>query len=167
MGWSYGWSSKKNLVRYLQSSERLGQHHKLLSSCLRGNCLWQLIESEDGTRWIGLDLLGAYDGEWGYKDMDESMGPNYYSCPLSYLDKSENNGKSRNEFATSWRAAVREHHAKKKPAQKLAVGQVWALKGVRYPQAVQLTCLKPLRGRDTGYPGMIYRLSRRHLGEVL
>ena len=45
------------------------------------------VESEPSERWITCDLL-RHEGDsgWGYKDLDESMGPFSYSCPLTYLE---------------------------------------------------------------------------------
>ena len=71
-----------------------------LAHCYRGNVysgvLWAVWERKfvkDGQeakpteRWITCDLLRHQrDCGWGYKDMDESMYPYYFSCPLKYLD---------------------------------------------------------------------------------
>ena len=35
-------------------------------------------------RYIRCDLLQRSGGQWGYKPLDESMHPYYYSCPVSY-----------------------------------------------------------------------------------
>lgn len=72
-----------------------------LAHCFRGNCfsgvLWSAFErtfsrdseqTEPEQRWIQCDLLqySRSDDGWGYKDMDESMHPYYYSCPKKYLE---------------------------------------------------------------------------------
>jgi hypothetical protein len=71
-----------------------------LAHCFRGGCfsgvLWSVWERNTFTeddklakpteRWIACDRLQCRSGVWGYKDMEESMGPFYYSCPLSYLE---------------------------------------------------------------------------------
>lgn len=61
-------------------------------------------------RWIGCDLLeySKRDEGWGYKDMDESMHPYYYSCPLSYLDMVPVVG------SEEWRQGVREYHQRQR-----------------------------------------------------
>ena len=46
-------------------------------------------------------------GQWGYKPLDESMHPYYYSCPLSYLDLAP-------EQSAEWRAGVRAYHARRR-----------------------------------------------------
>lgn len=81
----------------------------LLAYEVVGNCLWKAWEHRvteaDGVvridRWIGLDLLDF--GRGGYKPMEESMGPYYYSCPLAYLDMAP-------VANANWREGVRRHH---------------------------------------------------------
>lgn len=94
-----------------------------LAQCYRGasfcGVLWSVWErtfSRDGQevqskeRWIVCDLL-RYQGEaWGYKDIEECMGPYYYSCPLKYLDLVPLDIYGGN---VEWREQVREHHARK------------------------------------------------------
>lgn len=54
--------------------------------------LYMVMESRRGERvdrFIEVDALkytAELGGHWGYKDMEESMGPYYYGCPLRYLD---------------------------------------------------------------------------------
>lgn len=90
MGWTYGHTRRRDLVRELVEPQVSG--NKCLRSCYRGNVhsgvLWGVWESVDGRRWITCDLLqyDPVDKLWGYKDMDESMHPYRYSCPLSYLE---------------------------------------------------------------------------------
>jgi hypothetical protein len=71
-----------------------------LAHCFRGGrfsgvlwAVWEPTFSKDGhevqptERWIACDLLRYQMGYgWGYKDLDESMHPYYYSCPLGYLE---------------------------------------------------------------------------------
>jgi len=45
------------------------------------------VEVQPSERWIGCDLLRSHkDFGWGDKDLDESIGPYFSSCPLKYLD---------------------------------------------------------------------------------
>ena len=59
--------------------------------CLKGNVLWTVRSIIDKgsrrvERYIGCDLLQRERGYgWGYKDLEESSGPFYFSCPLGYL----------------------------------------------------------------------------------
>jgi hypothetical protein len=47
---------------------------------------------------------------FGYKDMDESMGPNYYNCPTEILDMLS---VTDSEYANAWRARCRDIIARK------------------------------------------------------
>jgi hypothetical protein len=103
-----------------------------LRSCYRGNAytgvLWKVMQttihdfSSPGnkrtkvTKWIGLDLLcyNKASHGWGYKDMDESVGPHYYSCPLSYLDVVP---QPESTFCRDWRDKVRAYHAIRQEAR--------------------------------------------------
>jgi len=94
-----------------------------LAHCYRGGAfsgvlwsVWERTFSKDGhqtqatERWITCDLLRHQrDYGWGYKDMEESMFPFYYSCPLSYLDlvPIEQYGGH-----AQWREQVGAHHAR-------------------------------------------------------
>jgi hypothetical protein len=83
-----------------------------LKHALRGNVLWTVWEHryKDGSspfRFIGCDLLryDSADKSWGYKTMDESVAPCYYTCPLSFLAMTP-------PLDEDWRAAVRAYHAR-------------------------------------------------------
>jgi hypothetical protein len=95
-------------------------------------------------RYIGCDLLAGQRGYcWGYKDMEESMGPCYYTCPLKYLDLVPE--------PDSRRAKVRAYHAKRRA---LAVGATVKLVHCRVPE-VTIVSLRPLVGE---YAGTRYRI---------
>jgi hypothetical protein len=61
-------------------------------------------------RWITCDLLRhRKDYGWGYKDMDESLHPCYYSCPLGYLKMVPIEQYGGN---VEWRSGVQAYHAR-------------------------------------------------------
>jgi hypothetical protein len=122
MGWTYPHgATRRQCIEELTPKERSygesmgGGVFRTLRHCCRGNVLYALHESvkADGTslKWIGIYLLQRdnRDGTWGYKDMDESMHPYYYNCPLSYLDQAD---EATTEGAKTWRAVVRRVAAK-------------------------------------------------------
>lgn len=94
-----------------------------LAHCYRGGVfsgvLWSAWERnfvkadkqvEPTQRWIACDLLRHQRGYgWGYKDMEESMHPYFYSCPLKYLAlvPIEQYGGH-----VEWREHVRSYHAR-------------------------------------------------------
>ena len=94
-----------------------------LANCYRGGrfygVLWSVLErtfANDGQsvrpaeRWIMCDLLQYRKDEgWGYKDIDESMGPCRYSCPLKYLEMVPIEQYGGN---APWREGVRGYHAR-------------------------------------------------------
>lgn len=103
-----------------------------LDHSVRGNSLWTLWETswtregEDKPyrveRWIGLDRIASDRKEgWGYKDMEESMHPYYYDCPLKFLEQAP-------EKSPEWRAGVRAYHAAKRGKRVIQVGDILKLK---------------------------------------
>ena len=104
-----------------------------LAHCYRGNTfsgvLWSVwertfttddVESSPKQRWIQCDLVRYQQDAWGYKDMEESMGPYYFSCPLKYLGMVPLDVYGGN---ASWREQVIDHHrrsAEKRLARRLA-----------------------------------------------
>lgn len=117
MGWAFGWDRRKELINDL--TEDRGTKTVCIKKCYRGGfrtgVLWSVWEYTEpvtwgdrvipiGYRYIRCDLLRYYRNQgWGYKDMTESMGPYYYSCPKSYLAMTpvEN---------AEWREKVLQYH---------------------------------------------------------
>ena len=136
MGWLYGCYDRKSqiadLVKGWENETPNGTVKTyVLKHCYRGNAfsgvLWVVFErtipNQSTERFIACFKLEYRGGLWGYKDMDESMGPHYYSCPLSYLDMTDPanggdfinpcwDGKQCEEWSKNWREHVREHHAR-------------------------------------------------------
>jgi len=110
MGWlfMYSMGRKKDMIAHrtenwtVEPSPENGNakvETVCLKHCYRGNnfkgVLWAVWErtilKPDGKevkRYITCDLLeySKRDECWGYKDMDESVHPYYYSCPPGYLN---------------------------------------------------------------------------------
>lgn len=126
MGWLYphGVNRKQLIAQRVAGWERDTGDMLVTSTCLRhcyrggvfSGVLWSVWERTykmDGEqvkpteRWIQCDLLRCDQGDWGYKDLDESMHPYYYSCPLSYLELVPIDRFGGN---AEWREHVVEHH---------------------------------------------------------
>lgn len=130
MGWLFGWNTRKELADHLIQGN--GVH--TLKHCFAGNNLWavQEVDTTDGKRirFLALYLIkgrnNSRDG-WGYKDMDETAGPYYYNCPLSYLDMVPD---PMTTHSTPWRERVRKYWAKAN--QKLQLGQMIRYGGNEY-----------------------------------
>jgi len=149
----------QELVNARLCSEYIDYDRKVIAHALRGSVLWtvnQITHRETGDTivFIGCDLLRK-DGEWcGYKDMDETTGPYYYSCPMKFLGMAP-------ERNPVWRERVREYHRLR--ARRFSVGQRVAVIGCTVPW-VRITGTSPLTGE---YGGVHYNLKRSLLGEVL
>lgn len=108
-----------------------------LAHCYRGGSfsgvLWTVwertfkrgeAEVQPTERWISCDLMRhERDFGWGYKDMEESMHPHYYSCPLKYLNLvpiEQFGGRA------DWREAVGRYHAHQQAKRKLRTPQMSA-----------------------------------------
>ena len=131
MGWLFSprWGNKEELRRHLIDDNGL----KTIKSCWKGNNLWAVQECTEGKyagqKFIALYLCrngGKYEG-WDYKDMDETAGPYYYNCPLSYLDMVPD---PMTTHSTPWRERVRKYWAKAN--QKLQLGQMIRYGGNEY-----------------------------------
>jgi len=138
MGWYYTLgASRKAIIEEVtkEQARPQGGYFKTLRKCTSGNTLWTIHESLarnpdtgnlETVKWIGCYLLSRGTGDgWGYKPMDESMGPYYYSCPLSYLaEVPVLNG--------SWRDGVRSYWDRRREKaatrrQRKASGTSWYL----------------------------------------
>jgi hypothetical protein len=163
MGWLFTQDqTRKELIqRRTRSADSGGVIHQCLRHAAVGNVLWTVWEAtgpgEQIRRYIGCDLLACERGYgWGYKDMCESMGPCYYSCPLAYLDMVP-------VANPDWREQVRAWHAARN--RKVAVGDVLVFAGLSIPEARVIE--KHGRRLIGEYAGSRYRLPPRILAKVV
>lgn len=159
MGWTITPGAKRRdvIAERTTNYEDNSQRRECLAHAVRGKILWTVWEitskpSGRTQRYIGCDILGTDgEGNHGYKDECESVGPIYYSCPLKFL-------KMVPEVACEgWRAKVREYHSR--TGQKIVVGQTLKLVNASI-SSVTVTSVRPLRGT---YLGTTYRIPRRFL----
>lgn len=130
MGWLFSerWLKRKDLIEHLVN----GNGVKTLKHCCVGNHLWCVHETKYGhntIRYICLYMMQGptrrkdYDGRdkdwWGYKDVDESMGPCATSCPESYLTFCT---APENQWAYEWRQRIYAKHAARRARPKIVVG---------------------------------------------
>ncbi|AZN50026.1 TPA: hypothetical protein ACTL7P_001217 [Pseudomonas aeruginosa] len=129
MGRLFSSRTRAELIRDLtQPEDHVHARIHVIAHTLRGNVLWSVTEVTAKTegvhpdlapgesmRYIRCDLLQRSGGEWGYKAMDESMAPYYYSCPLRYLDMAK-------ELSPGWREKVRAHHARRRQSATAVAG---------------------------------------------
>ena len=127
MGWLFkqGYSRRQLIAERTENWEKSGDmlvKSVCLAHCYRGNlysgvlwAVWERTFTKEGQiicpteRWITCDLLRYQkDFGWGYKDMEESMHPYYYSCPLGYLEMVPVDQYGGN---SQWREGVQRYHA--------------------------------------------------------
>jgi hypothetical protein len=133
MGWLIGWDSRAELVAHLRAD---AGETKILAerSTSYGRRLWWACETKTGERFIMLMLISGSRApqSWGYKDIDESMGPVEVDCPLDLLDltgepKGDHQGA---QWARDWRKRVRAYHARR--GQTFATGERVIVGGGEY-----------------------------------
>ncbi|HEV2680823.1 hypothetical protein [Paraburkholderia aspalathi] len=121
MGWLFLRQSRHELIQQLiEPTDNGPLRSNVIAHALRGNVLWSVVHvtdqgdgalpgltHDDGYCYIRCDLLQRSGDQWGYKPMDESMHPYYYSCPLSYLAMAP-------EQSAEWREGVRAYHARRR-----------------------------------------------------
>jgi hypothetical protein len=61
--------------------------------------------------YAGIVLTSRRDGEWGYKDMCETMGPHEAAAPCKLLDLLSPLDPEVETYAAAWRERVAAHHA--------------------------------------------------------
>ncbi len=156
MGWLFGYRNTtdiKNDVNAMRGSLTLVDQ-KVTNY---GRHIWSLYETQVGERFINLDLCRKTDGEWGYKDMDESMGPFCYDCPLDLIRKA---GPTKHHTAQTWRDAVESFHARS--TRKLTVGTKIRMYSNNY-EVVSVGRQKIVRRED----GRVFRLNRRNMSDLM
>ena len=122
MGWYYtDGANKASMIKEIENSTRTCE---ILERAVRGNHLWHVLspKSGDGEAFIVLYLLSSSKEGWGYKAIDESMGPYYHTCPTTWFGKYP----TTNKTALAWRerclSAASSKAAKSKAAKTVAPG---------------------------------------------
>lgn len=116
MGWFFSKGSRSNLIRELTESQSTDRaDRRVVDYTVVGDVLWSVVcvtakkagalnlAPGESINCIRCDLLERGDGGWGYKPLDESMYPLYFSCPLRYLDMAP-------VQCAEWRERVRAYH---------------------------------------------------------
>lgn len=159
MGWTFTRDMDRNEMIRERTEAWESDTHKCV--CLKfraiGKTLWKVLEiTEKATqtvkRFIALDLIESdRKNGYGYKDMEESMLPYSYNCPLSFL-------KMVPEVANeTWRKRVVAYHALQ--SIKPELGKTYKTIGLAIPE-VKIVQVKPLRGE---FAGAVYRIKAKYL----
>lgn len=117
-------TTRKDMVRYIKQDYFSGSDgYQLLDASQAGNHLWCLVRHPKGYRFIVMFLLSGRKGEgWGYKAMDESTHPYYYTCPEHLLEQSEDASESGTRWRETCRQVRKEQAARKAWAKTLQWG---------------------------------------------
>lgn len=116
MGWYFQRCSRDELIgELIQSSETERAQTEVIAHTLVDNVLWSVVRVTakqpgfmdlavgQSRSYIRCDLLDRHGDQWGYKPLDESMHPYYYTCPLAYLELAP-------VQCAEWRERVLAHH---------------------------------------------------------
>lgn len=128
MGWlSTSGASRSDIISNLTKTE-IGEHGTwdVLAHCTRSNVLWTVnrYRRADGTesKEIVCNLLQKLSEGWGWKDISESSGPSYFTCPLTYFALAGEADLT--DTGRQWRKECAEAHARIKQARDLKRGDV-------------------------------------------
>ena len=134
MGWTtcYHWNTPTDIKREILADYAKSEHVEVLdhkSTCYGKHWWVALRNKKTGTSFICLFKMERFqqDDCWGYKDIDEAMGPNETDCPISLLDRTTEPTEG---FAVDWRACVRK--AAERRSQKFEVGDKVLCHGREY-----------------------------------
>ncbi len=122
MGWliacnATGKSPKQELAERLVDS---AGKYRVVDAAMVGSIYYAAIENvADGYTFAVVCLTrGGYNRPFGYKDMDEGMGPCESQCPMRILDKltplDHPAWKGNTEYARAWRERCYNYHAARK-----------------------------------------------------
>jgi hypothetical protein len=111
MGWIFMPVSREELISRLIAPKDDGRLFvETLAHEAQDEVLWSVEfrgqKTEDrgqSGNFIVVYLLDSHRDNWGYKALEESMHPFYYSCPLCFLDLAP-------EQCPAWRKGVRKYH---------------------------------------------------------
>lgn len=129
MGWSFGWSSKKELANKVKCNDFYATGYSVVKAREVGNHVWVALRKPDGSIIVTLTLLQCADGEWGYKSITEGECPYYFDCPLSVLEAATT---TNCRSSLEWRDKVRLFHEEKNRRPSYAPNQLWEFEGQQY-----------------------------------
>lgn len=171
MGWTFStqWPDKSAMIKHLCDEQVL---YTTIAKCVRGSALYAVHEAKSKasgswTRIIAVYVLGSdvkRGGGWGYKDMDESMGPTVADCPPKYFELVP---EVPNEYASAWRMRCIENAQRK--SVKLHVGDRIKLRPNYTVEELVVVSVKPLRAKPAAWlnSNATYALKRSMIASVV
>lgn len=118
------WRTKDESGKVISSGE-------VLKSAMVGSTYYAAVRNKDGKVWAAVFLTCGrtkFDNTaWGYKDMDETMGPNEDKCPASVLAMLS---PTDDADALEWRERCRKNIAKAAEIRRNGPKPIYAPTGV-------------------------------------
>lgn len=112
MGWTYyrpSFYKNGKVDRKAELDYNYG--NRVVKSQMVGTTWFAAIKSPYSDEvWAAIYLTAVDKGDFGYKDMDETMGPYNYACPKSILKLLT---PTDNKLANEWREKCYEYHRQK------------------------------------------------------
>ena len=172
MGWTYLYGKPRDVEQEIRSlftpADPTSYQYEILKLSRYGSTWYAAVrttnlQTQHSEVWAAVILTKVDKGDWGYKDMDETMGPHEANAPISLiklLDPTEN------RYANEWRercilnarARNRKPPTKFKTAKPISFGSFTA----QHFEKVNLPRKRGVyRALDAG--NQLVRLSRRHI----
>lgn len=127
---------------------------KVVKAVMSGTNYYSVVHNlKSGDYFLLMCLTGVRDGEFWYKEMEDTMGPCYYDCPKSILDLADalcpcTEEYDRSGWAKEWREKCRKNLEKKKLPTTYAKVKVGAEIDWHVPEDSGLEAFgAPLAGR--------------------
>lgn len=119
MGWTTYYVPDVKIDRLAECRKVFGREPSwatIVKDALVGDVYYAAMRStKTGKVWALVALTDAENYEFGYKDMDETVGPCCYECPNSILDLLS---PTDSDYAKEWRANCRANKNKRKPTKQ-------------------------------------------------
>lgn len=125
MGWTFyhrpaGQTDRQHFESELGLAKR---DLKILESATKNGTFYAAVQDPDGSVWALVILIQRVRGEYnfGYKDMDETVGPAVHDCPAKVLDLLT---PTDSQWANEWRVKCRATLARNAQVKALVNGTV-------------------------------------------
>ena len=162
MGWLFGWYTRESLIDHLCT----GNGVETLKRKFVGNNMWAVQRTKEGITFACLYLIKGNPRvqddpyNWGYKDVDETMGPCDTDFPEAWLDLLS---PIDSKYALEWRQAVRDRAARDR---RIKIGTKWKYGGHIY-EVIARRSPTSFRAKDEFGDTWRVKLSQlRHAEEV-
>lgn len=119
MGWTYVPKKYGQTIKDFFSEQFDSESGKVIACYSKLNVAYIAYETKQKEVIAIVCLLHRKNGYFGYKDMDETMGPFSYDAPAKLLNILT---PTTNEWALQWRMKCQENLKKRKNRKKFSVG---------------------------------------------